>query len=273
MTVLQAIILGVVQGLTEFFPVSSSGHLVLGQLFFDIHEDVLLFDICVHLGTLFAVLLVFRNSVARLTGALFGGLGSLLTGKNSPAGLYRESPDIRTILAILIGTIPAVVVGFTMKDTLEALFHSSLAVFLALAFTGCVLLITFMVKDKRRGIGIISGFLIGIAQALAITPGVSRSGMTISAAMFLGIKREEAGEFSFLLSVPAILGATLLTVKDYLEVGEMSISLMALGAGFCAAFLSGWVSLMFLMGLVRKGRLGYFGFYCLAVAIIGLVLR
>jgi undecaprenyl-diphosphatase len=270
-TILQAILLGILQGLTEFFPVSSSGHLVLGQLFFNIHEDVMLFDIAVHLGSLAAVIIVFRATILRLIRACYNGLLDIARGRNTIAGLYRYSQDIRTAMAVIIGTIPAVIIGFTMKDGIETLFHSAVAVFASLAFTGCVLLATFRARAGDRRISAVSGLLIGIAQAIAITPGISRSGMTISSGLFLGIRREDAGEFSFLLSIPAILGATVLAVKDYFDVGGTSIPAVTVAAGMIAAFVSGWIALVLLMGVVKRGKMGYFGYYCLAVAFAGFI--
>lgn len=272
MTILQAIILGILQGLTEFFPVSSSGHLVLAQLFFDIHEDVMIFDIALHLGSLVAVVIVFRATILRLISACLAGLSDIIRGRNTIASLYRDSQDIRTAIAVIIGTIPAVIVGFTLKDSIEALFHSSVTVFAALAFTGCVLLATFLARKGDRRITATSGLLIGIAQAIAITPGISRSGMTISSGLFLGIRREDAGEFSFLLSIPAILGAAVLGFKDYLDAGGTAIPLVTIAAGTAAAFVSGWIALVLLMGVVRCGRMGYFGYYCLAAALAGFIL-
>jgi undecaprenyl-diphosphatase len=272
MTILQAIILGILQGLTEFFPVSSSGHLVLAQLFFDVHEDVLIFDIALHLGSLVAVVIVFRATILRLIRACLAGLSDIAGKRSTIAGLYRDSQDIRTSIAVIIGTIPAVIVGFTLKDGIETLFNSAVTVFAALAFTGCVLLSTFLARTGDRRITAKSGLLIGIAQAIAITPGISRSGMTISSGLFLGIRREDAGEFSFLLSIPAILGAAVLGFKDYLDAGGTSIPFAALAAGTAAAFVSGWIALVLLMGVVRRGKMGYFGYYCLAVALAGFII-
>ena len=270
MTTLQALVLGVLQGLTEFFPVSSSGHLVLGQLLFGIDGDVLVFDIFVHLGTLLAVLVVFRGAILRILAGVYKGMADILGGK--PAlDVYRASSDVRTAAGIVIGTIPAAVIGVTYTGEIEALFHSASAVFAALGFTGAVLLATFAARPGTRHAGMLLGFVIGLAQALAIIPGISRSGMTIAAGLFLGIRREEAGEFSFLLAVPAILGAAVLAAGDLLDAGVLSIPAVALLTGAAAAFFSGWAALVFLMGIVRRGKLGYFGFYCLAAALAGVV--
>lgn len=272
MTELQALILGTLQGLTEFFPVSSSGHLVLGQTFFNIKEEVLLFDIFVHLGSLFAVMIVFRKSILTMLDSTFRGCWSIACRKESAGNLYRTRPELRVAAAIVIGTLPAVVVGLAFKDGIEQLFHSAGAVFLAMGFTGIVLLGTFMARPGTRPVGILAGLLIGMAQAVAITPGISRSGMTIASALFLGVKRDTAGEFSFLLSIPAILGATVFAAKDLFEQGAVTLTAGAITAGVAASFVSGWISLVLLMGVVRKGKLGYFGYYCLAVSLAGIIL-
>ena len=267
MTYLQAIILGILQGVTEFFPVSSSGHLVLAQKFFGIEENIFTFDIYVHFGTLLAVLTVFRKLIINLVYECIDSFRAVVSEKISICEVYKNSHEIRIITGIFIGTIPALIVGFAMKDFIEGLFHTAGIVFAALFFTGFVLLITFFIKEQKHQIGSVNGFFIGIAQALAIVPGISRSGITISTALFLGIKREEAGEFSFLLSIPVILGATALELKDYFAAGFSTLPCGIAFIGIFASFISGWISLVFLMRIVRSGKIGYFGFYCLAVAL------
>jgi undecaprenyl-diphosphatase len=271
MTMFTAVWLGIVQGLTEFFPVSSSGHLVLAQKLFGVEGDMLVFDIFVHFGTLLAVFVVFRKQIIELLTGFFGGTSQALSGKKALKDVYSDSQSFKTATAILIGTIPAGIVGIVFKDSIEGLFTSEKAVLYSMLFTGCILFLTFLAGKSEKKIGLISGILIGIAQAVAIAPGVSRSGMTISSALFLGIKREDAGEFSFLLSLPAILGATVLALKDCFEAGAMSFSPEIAIAGILASFISGWLSLVFLMKIVRSGKIGYFGFYCLAVSIAGIL--
>ena len=269
MTYTHALILGIVQGLTEFLPVSSSGHLVLAQQFFGMSENMVNFDIFLHFGTLLAVLVVFRKSIIKLLSGCFKNGYSSITGKTSFAEMYTHSEDFRLLTALIIGTIPAVLVGFTMKDSIERLFTSTIPVLIALFFTGIVLIATFFSKRGEKHFGLPEGFAVGIAQALAIIPGISRSGTTISAALFCGIKRQEAGEFSFLLSIPVIIGATILAVMDTAEPGGFTIVLGPYITGAVAAFCSGWLSLVMLMRVVKRGKLGYFGFYCLIVALGG----
>lgn len=269
MTFLEALILGVIQGITEFFPVSSSGHLVLAQHFFRIQDNILVFDIYVHFGTLIAIIVVFRDSIVRIISGCVNIVGLPVGAHGSLRAVYDSSREVKTALGIAVGTIPAVFVGLMFKDVVEQLFQSEKAVFLALSFTGVVLLCTFLAGKGGRHIGIRTAFLVGIAQAVAVIPGISRSGMTISTAIFLGIAREEGGEFSFLLSIPAILGATVLAVREHLMSGGLFLQWEVASAGVVVSFLTGWLSLVILMRVVRKGKLGYFGIYCLAVAIIG----
>ena len=259
------------QGLTEFLPVSSSGHLVLGQNILGMGEEMLTFDIFVHFGTLVAVLVVFRTSIYRLVFSGLDSMRSILVDRVSPVKIYNSSPDLRTIIAILIGTIPAVVIGLLLKDFIENQFSSPFLVLSALSFTGIMLILTFFVRESSGRIGTLKGFIIGCAQALAITPGISRSGSTIAAALFLRVRRSEAGEFSFLLAIPVILGATVFAVKDAAEVGFSSISWGPIVTGTIAAFLTGWVSLVLLIKIVKRGKIGYFGYYCLLISLIGFI--
>ncbi|MFC1551385.1 undecaprenyl-diphosphate phosphatase [Candidatus Latescibacterota bacterium] len=272
MTYFQAVFLGVLQGITEFFPVSSSGHLVIVQKLFGIEENILAFDIYLHLGTLFAVFAVFRTSILTLVRSFVRSIRAVITHRISIQHVYRDSQEARIIAAIMFGTIPAVIVGFTMKDFIESLFHNPKLVLFSLLFTGLLLIATFFIRQRNNRIGVANGIFIGLAQALAILPGVSRSGMTISAALFLGVKRENAGEFSFLLSIPVILGATLLEFKDSYEAGYSMLSWDIALLGVAASFLSGWLSLVFLMRIVRHGKIGYFGIYCIAIALVGFFL-
>ena len=274
MTYFQAVFLGILQGITEFFPISSSGHLVLAQKVLGIHENPLIFtfNIYVHFGTLLAVLTVFRNSIITLIKGCYDSLRSLIANRISISEVYKSSHEIRIGSGIIIGSFPAVIVGLTMKDFIEGLFHSEISVFIALFFTGCVLMITFITKKNINHIGLINGLLIGLAQALAIIPGISRSGLTISTALFLGVKREEAGEFSFLLSIPVILGATILTIKDNVETGLSTLHWDVAVIGTFVSFISGWISLVFLMRVIRQGELGYFGYYCIAIAVLGTII-
>jgi len=270
LTDFQSLIFGFIQGFTEFLPVSSSGHLVLAQQLFGLDSDLLAFDIFVHFGTLLAVVVVFYRSILSILQGCWTGLKSLLAEKQSPVYIYKNSYPVRLATAILVGTVPAGIIGITLKDRVESLFSTTIPVLAALFATGVILMITFKVKKGENHVGFWKGFIIGIAQAIAIIPGISRSGSTISAALFLKIDRKEAGEFSFLLSIPAILGATALALRDFSTV-TASVPLSAIIIGTVSSFLSGLFSLKILMKIVQKGKLGYFGLYCFAVVIAGAI--
>jgi len=267
-----ALILGLLQGLTEFLPVSSSGHLVLAQQFAGLRGNMVNFDIFLHFGTLLAVLVVFRASILTMIVGSLRDIRACVQGTITWRECSRDSLELRLVAAIIIGTIPAVLVGLILKEEIEVLFSSTVPVLCALGFTGFLLLATFFIKRGEAHIAPLTGFVVGIAQALAIIPGISRSGATIATALFLKVNRSEAGEFSFILSVPAVAGATVLAVLD---VAGSDAALTSVGpsiAGAVTAFLSGWLSLVVLMRIVRSGKIGYFGYYCLAVVLLGIIL-
>ncbi len=252
---LQAAILGLVQGITEFLPVSSSGHLVLAQNLLGLHEPELLFDVAVHVGTLFAVLTVFRLDII----SMFRGLWA----DDSYARQGR-----RLLLLVAAGSVPTALIGLVFKDTFEALFSSVAAVGLALIFTGLLLMATHYAPRAVRNLeqtGWGRAVLIGLAQGLAITPGISRSGATIAAGLLLGLERELAARFSFVLSIPAILGAMALQIKDLDAVATAPAAPLIIGA--IVAALTGYVALKLLIRLVKGGRLHWFAFYCWALGI------
>jgi undecaprenyl-diphosphatase len=307
MTWWEAIILGVVQGLTEFFPVSSSGHLVIGQELLGLQVPGLLFDVAVHLATLLSVLIVFRRRVVQL---LRGALG-----------LARES-SWPYLLKIGLATLPAVVVGLTLKDYFEARFEDAVFAATMILVTGCVVWSSRWAQPPGRfrpvelvplGVaavfailaGTIVPFLLvlglqaaimaasrltapaehhgeptwggalimGLAQALAILPGISRSGSTVIAALWRRITPTAAAEFSFLMSIPAILGAVVLQVPDVLRAEEMAVSWAALTAGAAAAAVSGILAIRFFVALLKRQNFYVFAFYCWAAAGLFLLLR
>jgi undecaprenyl-diphosphatase len=271
MTTLKAVLLGLVQGLTEFLPVSSSGHLVLGQHLFGLTEPELLFDVVVHLGTLIAVLTVYYGDVARLT-AEFVRLPRTLAGGWRAA--WADRPMFRLLILVLAGSVPTGLIGVLFKDAFEVLFGSTLAVGFALMATGTILLLTRRLRPTGRPLTGMTGkdaLVVGLVQGLAITPGVSRSGITISTGLLLGLDRELAARFSFLLFVPAILGALVLELAD---ASAGSFGPPALVAGFLAALISGLAALRLLLRVVRRGALHYFAYYCylLGAVVIGVSL-
>lgn len=255
---LQAALLGLVQGITEFLPVSSSGHLVLSQKLLGLHEPELLFDVAVHVGTLFAVLMVFRADIYAML-----------------RGLWANDPEARQgrrlLMLVVAGSIPTALMGLIFKDTFESLFASVSAVGVALLVTGLLLMATRYAPQAARGLeqtGWGRAVLIGIAQGLAITPGVSRSGTTIAAGLLLGMERELAARFSFVLSIPAILGALALQIKDLSPQSQTPLSPLLVGA--VVAALTGYAALKLLIKLVKGGRLHWFAYYCWALGIAAL---
>jgi len=270
---LQALILGAIQGLTEFLPVSSSGHLVLFQEmlqedFFAAGEEEL-FAVVLHLGTLLPILWFYRHDLGQ-------SLASLRPDAQLKSqGLWtwlQATPHRWLCVLVVVGTVPTGLIGVSLHDTFEELFKDPTRVCIALLITGALLLGTRFVSEQRCGSASLvlwSALLIGIVQGCAITPGISRSGSTIAVALFIGIARAEAARFSFLLSVPAILGAMVLQAKDGLPLD--AIAWLPLSVGFLAAVVVGYFSLVLLVALVNKGRLHNFIWYLWPVGIIGLI--
>lgn len=261
MEILKVIILGIVQGLTEFLPVSSSGHLVLAAEFLNFHEEGVAFEVFVHLGTLFSVLIVFRKKILLMILAPFQ-----VWLKGNQDTDTREAAN--WIIYIIVGTIPAGVIGLLFKDQIEAIFSSVLLVIVMLAVTGTMMILSRYLRKSHKELSTGRSFVIGIAQAFAILPGISRSGSTIVTGMALNIDRSKVAEFSFLLSLPAIIGATILKTKDLLESNIEATQLGLLIIGAISAFISGYFAIIWLLDVVKKGKLEWFGIYCYVVVIL-----
>ena len=216
------------------------------------------------------MLFVFRKKLLDLISGCIRDMKTIATGKASLSGTFNESAEFRTVTALALGTIPAVIVGVTLNDTVEALFSEPVPVLIALFITGCILIGTFFKKAGAGQIGTGRGIIIGLAQAVAVIPGISRSGSTIAAAIYTGAERSAAGEFSFLLSIPVIAGAAVFALKDY---SSMNVHFGPATAifGIFTSFITGIVSLLLLMKIIKKGKIGYFGFYCISVSILGLI--
>jgi undecaprenyl-diphosphatase len=265
MTFFQALALGIIQGLTEFLPVSSSGHLVLFQNLFGLIHPELAFDIAVHLGTLAAVLVFFRKDIIAITVAVFTWIFSSRFRQNK-AG---TSTEIHLAAMIAAGSVPTAIIGFGFHEIADLLFSSVLLVGFMLLATGFWMWFTRYKKGQGRGIlGIKTwhALLIGICQGIAIIPGISRSGATIASAMYLGIDKPTAARFSFLLSIPAIAGAALLNFSKVQVSGSADIPVIIAGAA--SAGIVGYGALWLLVFLVEKGRLAAFAPYCWAVGLI-----
>lgn len=252
MNIIDALILGTLQGLTEFLPISSSGHLVIGQHILGLSLPGNIFEVLVHMGTLCSVLVVFKNDIFNL---IFN---------------FSSAKNRNMILAIIIGTIPAVAIGLALKENINLLFDNISAVSFGLILTGVWLILTKWSVDKNRSLNSVSGFIIGCVQAVAIIPGISRSGATIGAAMFFGISPKKAASFSFLLAIPAIAGAGLLTALDVETASMKGFSFPVILTAFLSSFLVGWASLHWLLQLISKGKFHWFGIYCLVIGLITL---
>lgn len=255
----QCIILGAVQGITEFLPVSSSGHLVVLQHFFDLPGSRLAFDLAVHLGTLVAVVIFFRRDIVEIV----LGLGRELSAR-------RFGRSTRFVLLLVAASVPAAAVGLGLRGQVEALFHQPWVAVAMFVVTAGILLATRRVRDRGVhplfAIPLTAALAIGAAQALAILPGLSRSGATIAAGMFLLVRRDDAARFSFLLSIPAIGGAFLL---ELLRVADAGVFLTpAYLAGFGAAGGAGLGALKLLTGLIHRNRFHVFAPYLLAAAAV-----
>ena len=269
MNEIQALILGLVQGLTEYLPVSSSGHLQIGHYLLGTKEfDSLTFDIVVHVATVLATLVILWKEVFWIFKGLFRWDGQL-------------NNEQKYALNILISMIPIGIVGLCFKDYVDAIFEGSLIVVgVCLLVTGSLLAMTHFYKpQERENISPLHAFIIGIAQAVAVLPGLSRSGSTIATGLLLGNKKEKLAQFSFLMVIPPILGEALLDFKhivapsaEYLaEHGaEVAIPTSALLVGFVAAFVSGCFACKWMISLVKQCKLIYFAIYCCIVGILAI---
>jgi len=255
MSYLDAIILGILQGLTEFLPVSSSGHLVIAQALLHVKSSGVSFEVMLHLGTLLSVLVYFRKQIGQLIMSLF----------------KKEMVEERKIVGFLIlGTIPAGVVGLLFRDFFESAFSSPLLTSVMLLITGFILLMSRFSKSGKRPVGLWSAIGMGLGQAAAIFPGISRSGSTIVAGMLSGVQPSKAAEFSFLLAVPAIGGAAVLEGKHLLSLSSQMMGHYIVGA--VCSFVFGLVAVYAVLTMVRRGRFEYFGYYCFAAGLLGLYL-
>lgn len=268
MTVLEAIILGTLQGLTEFLPISSSGHLVLAQHFLGIEEAGVFFDVMVHLGTLGAVVAVYGRDLSRMAGVLMRALlGSELW--THPVKTVSRSVELRLIFFLFLASIPTGLIGYYFRDLFASAFESVGFVGFMLILTGFVLRVPRL-RSQLADAGQLSWWkavLIGGAQSIAIIPGLSRSGSTISVALLFGIDGATAARFSFLLSIPAILGAGFVQLR---EVSWVSLNPEAVASGVLASFIVGWAALVFLLALLRRGRFGVFSWYCFGLGAVAL---
>ena len=272
MNLFTSLLLGIIQGLAEFLPISSSGHLALAQHLLGINTEVpAFFDVLLHLGTLLAVLVAYWGDVVEIVQEFFRGVGDVVHGTTPTPG----PPARRMILLIIVGTLPLFAI-LPIHKKVQALGDSMVFIGMALVVTGFLLFACDLVHrghKTERSATLVDALLVGVGQALATMPGISRSGMTISAGCFLGFERSFAVRFSFLLSIPAVLGANILSLKDALEAGVDWAAVPVYLAGVVASAVVGYSCIRLLKLIAQKGRFGGFAYYCWAVGLLTLLLN
>ena len=261
MSTIEALVLGLLQGFTEYLPVSSSGHLAIGSYLFGIEgEENLAFTVAVHVATVLSTFVILWSEIAWIVKGVFK---------------FEMNDEMKYFFNILVSMIPVGVVGVFFKDTVEEIFGSGLFIVgIMLLVTAALLTFSYYAKPRQREkIGLLDAFVIGLAQAAAVMPGLSRSGSTIATGLLLGNKKEKLAQFSFLMVIPPILGEALLDVLKTVKGEEAfgGIDTLPLVVGFLAAFVSGCLACKWMINIVKKGKLGYFGVYCAIVGIITII--
>ncbi len=252
--------LALLQGLTEFLPVSSSGHLVFYQKVFGFQEPLLCFDIILHLATTLSVIIFLKNDLKKIFIETFVSLKQVINGK-SFVSVWQEHAMFRLGVFVFVAILPAVLFGLMFSDMIEKMFGSLKLVGVTFILTGTILFLTkFVGKNNRKDFRLKDALFIGLAQAISIIPGISRSGSTIACGMFRGLDKNLAARFSFILAVPTIIAAGIYKLMH--GIGEINISIVVLGVSFFIAFLSGYVSLFFLSKMIAKAKFHYFAYYC-----------
>lgn len=267
----QVVILGIIQGLTEFLPVSSSGHLVMFQNLFGFKEPELLLDICLHVGTLIAVCIVFFKEISAILAALVR-LPALIRTAGGLRPVFNDNEDVRIAFLIVVGSIPTAILGFLFHKISNQIFGAVWIVGVMLIVTGTLLWLTRQLRLEGRSLLRVSmkdALIVGVAQGLAVLPGMSRSGSTISVALLLGLDREVSGRYSFLLSIPAILGALLLGFDSSITRNSVSGGMIFLGT--FSAGIVGYAALKVLLRIIKQGQLYWFAPYCWLLGIGALI--
>ncbi|MBQ8955584.1 MAG: undecaprenyl-diphosphate phosphatase [Lachnospiraceae bacterium] len=275
MNIFQAIIMGIVQGLAEFLPVSSSGHLAIMQNLLHIETDTgLLFDVLLHLGTLAAIFVVFWKDIVKLIIEFFGIIADFFRRFRDPDVIVLSSAYRRFVLLIIVSTIPTGILGYIDRDFVEYASGTLLVPGIGLIITSVLLFICDRIGDGRKGIKKITylnAFEIGMAQGVATVPGISRSGATIAACLMLGIKKETAVKYSFIMSIPAVLGAAVLEIKDAAGASVEIGTVIAYIIGMIVSAIVGYFAIRFMIGVVRRKKYIYFSIYCLIVGLIAII--
>ena len=283
MNIEHTVFLGIIQGLTEFLPISSSGHLVIFQHLVGLKEPELLLDISLHIGTLLAICIFFRSDIRAMVNECGTFLRDVLW-KREPADLSakgingqpnetQQFPYASLTFWVLVGTIPTALIGIFFRQLFHQMFGSTLIVGIMLMVTGTILGVSRLIPGravKKRSIGLVAALAVGLAQGAAITPGISRSGITIVSGLICGLDRELAGRFSFLISIPAIIGASVMQF-DMTEIGEIGYA--PLISGVVISFLTGLIALKITMNYVKRGKLHYFLPYCFLAGVVALVIK
>lgn len=273
MTYAQSAFLGLVQGIAEFLPISSSGHLSLFQNFLGIQsaeEASTFFDVLLHLGTLIAVFVAYWGDIVDMIREFFGFIGDLAHG----GSIGKASPPRRMILLIIVATLPLFLI-LPIKDVIDGFYSNTYFIGGALLVTGFLLFASDRMsrgKKDERNATLLDAVIVGVAQAIATVPGLSRSGTTIAAGLFRDYDRKFAVRFSFLMSIPAVLGANILSLKDALEVGIDASMVPIYLVGVVVAAVSGYLSIRLLNLLTERGKFGMFAYYCWIVGALALVL-
>lgn len=275
MTVLQAILLGLVQGITEFLPVSSSGHLSIFQNLFGMttaEDNNMMFDVLLHLGTLVSVVLVYRKDIREILYDCRAYYRALRNPKQAEGD--RRYPGVKLLLMMIVATLPLVII-LPVKDYIERLYYSTAFIGIALILTGAMLFVADRMDRGRktaRSMGLWDALMVGVCQAIATVPGLSRSGTTITAGISTGLERQFAVKFSFLISIPAVLGANLLSLIKAIGEGVDWASLPAWLVGTVVAGGVGYVAIWFMRSIARKGKFGWFAYYCAAAGVVTLII-
>ena len=258
MNIFEAIILGLIQGLTEFLPVSSSGHLELGKHLFGINPEAnFYFSIAVHGATVLSTIIVLWKEIAELTKGLFR---------------FKMNEETLYVIKIFISMIPTAIAGFFLNEIAENYFTGNMiALGIQFIISAGLLLMTFVIRPKERPIGFVDSFIIGVAQAFAILPAISRSGATIATGMMLGNKKSEIAKFSFLMVLIPVVGANILELKSG-DISTEGTSFLIILAGFMTAFVSGYFACKWMIKFVMKGNLVWFALYCVIVGIFSVLL-
>lgn len=260
MSIIEAIILGVVQGLTEFLPVSSSGHIELGTVLLGVESsDNLLFSIVVHCATALSTIVIFRKDIVDIIRGLLA---------------FKWNGATEFSVKIVLSMIPVGLIGIFFKDQVESFFGGQVVlVGFMLLMTGTLLAMTYYARKLTGPVTYGKAMIMGVAQALAILPGISRSGATIATALLIGVEKERAARFSFLMVLPPILGASLLELKDFMEqpVAGGNVSGVVLLCGFLSAFIAGLLACQWMISIVKKGKLIYFALYCFLIGTIAIM--